>query len=314
MIAMMKPLRALAASATLAAGLALASPAVAADPLVSVDWVKSNAGQDDVVVVDLRGKTDYLRGHIPGAVHTNYGKDGWRVAKDGIVGLFPEDTAKLEQLIGGLGIDNDTHVVLVPPGASSSDMGIGTRIYWTFKVLGHDEVSILNGGMAAYLAEADKKGKPVNPLEKGAAEPKAASFTADLREDMLIDAEEMKAMMDGGAVLVDNRTHDQYLGINQHPKSKAAGTIPGAINLPQNWLTQNGGGTFRDADTIRKLYAYAGVPVQGEQVTFCNTGHWASIGWFVSSEILGNKQTKMYDGSMVDWTAKGMPMERKAKM
>ncbi len=314
MLTLLKSLRAAAATAALAGGLALAAPAAAADPLVDVNWIKGNAGADGVVVVDLRGKTDYLRGHIPGAVHTNYGKDGWRVAKDGIIGLFPEDVSKLEALIGGLGIGNDSHVVLVPPGASSSDMGMGTRVYWTFKVLGHDAVSILNGGMTAYLAEADKDGKPVNPLEQGAAQPSAASFTASLRQDMLIDAEDVKAMMDAGVALVDNRTHDQFLGVNRHPKATASGTIPGAVNLPQNWLTENGGGTFRDADTLRKLYAFAGVPVDAAQVSFCNTGHWASIGWFVTSEILGNGEAKMYDGSMVDWTARDMPMASEANL
>jgi thiosulfate/3-mercaptopyruvate sulfurtransferase len=68
-------------------------------------------------------------------------------------------------------------------------------------------------------------------------------------------------------------------------------------------MTENNGGKFRDADTIRKLYAIAGAPTSGAQITFCNTGHLASVGWFVSHELLGNTQTRLYDGSMVEWTA-----------
>jgi len=71
---------------------------------------------------------------------------------------------------------------------------------------------------------------------------------------------------------------------------------------------------FRSKDTIAKLYQAAGVPTSGEQISFCNTGHWASIGWFASSEILGNKDAKMYDGSMTGWTAAKMPMEAKIKV
>ena len=56
---------------------------------------------------------------------------------------------QISSLIGGLGIDNEDHVLLIPFGTSSSKMGTATRVYWTFKVLGHDKVSILNGGMAA---------------------------------------------------------------------------------------------------------------------------------------------------------------------
>ena len=88
-----------------------------------------------------------------------------------------------------------------------------------------------------------------------------------------------------------------------------------AINttlLPENWLTQNGGGTFRPKTELEQLYAVAGVPTSGEQISFCNTGHWASLGWFTSHEILGDKQAKMYDGSMLEWTAdKGLPIEQK---
>jgi len=59
----------------------------------------------------------------------------------------------------------------------------------------------------------------------------------------------------------------------------------------------------------------AGVPATGEQIQFCNTGHWASIGWFVASEIVGNKQSQMYDGSMVEWTMlKGGPVDQKVKL
>jgi len=310
MKSMVNRTKALMASLAITLIAALAGPAAAADALVDVNWVKENIGKDGIVFIDARGQTDFLRGHIPGAVNTNYGKDGWRVTKDGVPGVLPDDPSELAAHIGSLGIGNDTHVVLVAPGASSSDMGTATRMYWTFKVLGHDNVSVLNGGMAAYLAEVDGDKNPVNPLEKGAPEITAATFNVALREDMLLDEADVNAAIDGGALMVDNRTADQYLGVNRHGKSKASGTIPGAVNLPQSWMTTNGGGMFRDAATLAKLYDAAGVPTEGNQVSFCNTGHWASIGWFVSSEILGNKDAQLYDGSMTAWTAASMPMEQ----
>lgn len=289
----------------------IASPALAADPLVDVEWVKGNTGAEGVVYLDIRGSTDYLRGHIPGAVNTDYGKSGWRVVRNGVPGMFPEDPTELAAHIGSLGIGNDTHVVVVAAGESSSEMGGATRVYWTFKVLGHDNVSILNGGMGAYLAEVDADKNPVNPLDKGAVDAAGATFTVALREDMLIDEAGVQAAIDAGAVAVDYRTADQYLGVNKAGPAKAPGTIPNAISLPQSWTTVNGGGMFRDADTLAKLYAAAGVPTTGEQVAFCNTGHWASIGWFASSEILGMEDVLMYDGSMAAWTAAGLPLEVK---
>ena len=291
-----------------------AGQAKAAEPLVDAAWAKAHVGKAGVVFLDLRPQVDYLRGHIPGAVNTNYGKDGWRVKEGDVPGMLPPDTGKLAKLIGSLGIDNASHVVLVAPGKNSTDMGMATRLFWTFKVLGDDNVSVLNGGMAAYLADVDKKGQPVNQLEKGMAKVTAKTFKVSLRKDMLPNRDAVKAAMQKGETLVDNRPSDQYLGVTRAPVDTESGTIPSAHNLPQEWLTKNGGGTFRSKAALETLYAAAGVPTKGKQINFCNTGHWASIGWFVSSQVLGNKQAEMYDGSMSDWTHHKMPTESKIKV
>ncbi|MBX2882715.1 MAG: sulfurtransferase [Granulosicoccus sp.] len=315
----MKKLAAIALTATLSA---FSIGVQAADPLVDVDWVKANLGKPDVVFLDVRGKiagkskADYLRGHIPGAVYTAYLKDGWR-GKDaaGTPGMLAP-VEKLEALIGGLGIGNDTHVVIVPNGGKAVDVGTGTRIYWTLKVLGHDNVSLLDGGMAAYTKEIDKTTKkPVNPLEKGAVKLEAKTFKANLREEMLVTKDDVAAAQKAGVAIVDHRPHNQYLGINQHGAAKRPGTIPGAANVPENWLTKNGGGSFRSSSALEKLYSAADVSTTGEQINFCNSGHWASLGWFASHELLGNKDAKMYDGSMLEWSAdESLPMELKVNL
>lgn len=293
----------------LALAAALAGPALAADPLVNVDWVKANTGKAGVVFVDLRPATEYLRGHIPGAVNTDYGKGGWREDRGPVPQMLPTKFDHLADVIGKLGIDNRTHVVLVPPGANSTDMGIGTRVYWTFKVLGHDEVSILNGGMVAYTK--DKK----NPLEAGAKKVDAKKFDVKVRQEMIVTMDDVKKALGTNVVLVDNRPEDNYVGINRHPKATLAGTLPGAKNLPNGWTTVNGGGEFRNKGQLEQLYKLAGVSTSGEQINFCNTGHWASVGWFVSSELMGNKKARMYDGSMTEWTMlKGGEVEQKVKL
>ena len=109
-----------------------AAPSFAATPLVNAQWVKDNLAKPDVVFLDVRGSAGAFRaGHIPDAVFTSYGRDKWRVEMQGVPGMLPP-VKNLEKLIGGLGIGNDTHVVLVPGGYSSGDMGVATRIYWTF--------------------------------------------------------------------------------------------------------------------------------------------------------------------------------------
>lgn len=300
---------------------AFSTGAFAAEPLVDVDWVKANIGKPNVVFLDVRGKlagkskADYLRGHIPGAVWTNYLKDGWRAKDKGGTPGQLAPVAKLEALIGGLGIDNNTHVVVVPQGGKALDMGTGTRVYWTFKVLGHDKVSLLNGGMAAYGAVDKKTKKPVNPMEKGAVKPTPKTFKATLRKDMIVSKADIQGAIKDGTAIVDNRPHSQFIGVNRHKLAKRNGTIPGAVNVPESWMTVNGGGVFRPSAQLASLYKAAGVGTKGKQINFCNTGHWASLGWFVSHELLGNKDVKMYDGSMLEWSAdKALPIEQKIKL
>jgi len=283
----------------------------AADPLVNTAWVKANLGAPDIVYLDLQPPADYQRGHIPGAVNSSFAKDGWRedrVTESNVKvpDMLPVKLDALAAMIGKLGIDNATHVVLAPPGASFADMGMGTRIYWTFKVLGHDKVSILDGGMAAWMKDKN------NPLQTGAVTVEPKTFKVNVRQEMIVTLEEVKKAQAAGVALIDDRTEDQYVGINRHPKAAESGTIEGAKNLPGVWLTVNGGGEFRNSKQLEQLYEYANVPLGGEQIYFCNTGHLGSIGWFVASELLGNPRARLYDGSMTEWTLlKGGPVARK---
>lgn len=284
--------------------------ALAADPLVDTAWVKANLGKPGIAVVDMQGTSDFLRAHIPGAASTDFAKSGWREERaDKVPDMLPAKFDKLAAHIGSLGVDNNTHVVLVAPGGSQLDMGWATRVYWTFKVLGHDNVSILNGGMAAWAKDK------TNPVESGAAKVTAKTFTPHPRMEMVATLDDVKASKAKGVMLVDSRPEDQYVGINRNPKATESGTLPGARNLPSGWTTENGGGMFRPKTELEKLFKVANVPTSGEQITFCNTGHLASIGWFVASELVGNKKVRLYDGSMVEWTlVKAGPVEQKVSL
>lgn len=289
-------------------------PATAAGvpPLVDADWVRDNGAEPGVVILDVRNelggdsKKTYRRGHIPGAVYSDYLKDGWRTKVEGVAGQLPP-VAGLEALIGGLGIGNESHVVIVSGGKSALDMGSATRVYWTFKILGHDRASILDGGYRAYAAD------PANPVETGVNMPTPKRFTAKFRPEMLADRETVLAARKSGTALIDMRPPAQYRGEAKHDLAKRVGTIPGAVNVPEDQIT-TADGRFVGADRVGELLAAAGVGPKDEAIAFCNTGHWASLGWFAKSEILGQKNVKLYDGSMVDWTAhEELPVEVKTQ-
>jgi thiosulfate/3-mercaptopyruvate sulfurtransferase len=281
---------------------AIATPALAEEiaPLVSRDWVKARLGNPDVVVLDVRSALDgggaeaYARGHIPGAVHSDYDKAGWRVTRNGVPFMLPT-LPELEKLIGELGIDEDSQVVVVPAGVHALDFGSAARVYWTLKATGVAKVSILDGGFAAWAAD------PANPLERGASKPSPKIFTATINKSLIAESSDVVQAERGNATLVDARPASFYLGKEKAPAARAYGHIPGAISLDHARFYDTSANRLRPRAELASLAA--SVPAAGPVVTYCNTGHWAATDWFVLSEVLGRKDVKLYYGSMVDWTA-----------
>ncbi len=268
-------------------------------PLVSVDWLHENLDREGMVILDVRSEIDgtdreqFEQGHIPGAVYTSYTDTGWRVERDGVPGMLPT-VGDLELHIGNLGISNDTDVVIVPAGETATDFASATRVYWTFKLLGHDQVAVLNGGYKAWTEAG-------YPLEQGSSPTWGADFEADFRPELIADASEVEQARQAGVQLVDNRPPEQFRGRDKHPDARATGTIPGARNLPEQQLTQDGPAFMLDREALDALMQQASIEDR-ETVTFCNVGHWASLGWFAMSEIAGMENVAVYDGSMTDWT------------
>ena len=293
----MPSLRALA----LLPALLLAAPAMAA-PLVDAAWLAEHSCDAGVAVLDMRNSTRaFERGRVPCAVHAPFG-EGWRVERDGVPGMLPEAVA-LAALIGGLGVGNADHVVIVRPGGSAGAATVATRVFWTFTVAGHDAVSLLDGGFAAYRGAGAR-------LEKGAAAaPAPAGFVVALRSQMIPDAAAVAAA--GGTALVDSRLSDHFVGINRAGVVARAGTLPGASNVPITWLTQPDG-RFQPADVLAAVAATTALTADAPLITFCSTGQMASLDWFVAHALLGNNQALMYDGSMADWAAdQARPVERR---
>jgi thiosulfate/3-mercaptopyruvate sulfurtransferase len=280
-------------------------------PLVDSNALQAIACGPGVVVLDVRSEkidgqsnSDYAQGHVPCAIASDYIKDGWRAKVDGVPGMLPS-VAKLEALIGGLGIDNDTRVVIAPFGANAKSMASATRVYWTFKVLGHDRVSILDGGTLAYAKNGSR------PLEQGAHSVVPKQFTGRLHTEMLVSEEEVARAVQKRRGLVDYRSQDEFSGLNRNAKTERAGTLTGAHNIPMEWLTRDNGGVFRSRKALEQIYGLATVPVDAAQIAFCNTGHNSSLGWFVGHEILGNQGVRVYDGSMAEWSRNdALPMVR----
>lgn len=291
------------ASLITAAAFVVAAPTIvqAQDitPLVTADWVQAHAADDNVVLLDIRdniAETDL--GDLPyvaGAVVAPYSSYGWRTEVSGVPAQIPDD-ADIAKLIGDLGIDGDDHVVIIPWGTDSSEFGGATRVYWTFKYLGHDAVSILDGGWRQYDAAGGER-------VAEAAVPAATTFPINVRPEMRATTLDVEAALADGTALIDGRPEAQFLGQGKSPVVRIEGTIPGSRNIPHSTFYSADYASFALPETIAALAQGAGLAEGEKNIVFCNTGHWASIAWFGLSEVGGNKNTAMYDGSMAEWAA-----------
>ncbi|WP_417310634.1 sulfurtransferase [Devosia sp.] len=289
------------AAAAFIAAAPLAAYAADATPLVTADWVKAHAGDDNVVILDIRGDIEGTDlGDLPYLAHgvvAPYATAGWRTEIDGVPGQIPPPE-QIAELIGSLGIDGDDHVVIVPWGTDSSEFGGATRIYWTFKYLGHDEVSILDGGWRQYDAAGGER-------VAEAVTPEPTEFPYEIQPELRATTADVEAALESGTKLVDGRPEAQYLGESKSPVVRIEGTIPGAVNLPNSKLYSAEYASFATPETVAALSSEIGVDLASgeENIVFCNTGHWASVVWFALHEIGGDENTTMYDGSMSEWAA-----------
>ena len=260
-----------------------------AQPLVSPDWLKAHLSDPHVVVLDIRPHGQYAAGHVSAAVSAGFEETGWRVKQDdGAAGALPP-VARIEATIAGLGVGDADKAVIV-----GNDFASEARIYWTFKVLGHGDVSILDGGQRAWERASF-------PVETATVTPRPAHFTAHLDESLRATMEDVEhdiAM--GGENLIDARPVEQFQGTAKSPVVRAFGHLPRAVSIDQTEALTADGTALKPKADLAVLFARAGdKPV----TTYCNTGHLSSTDWFVLSEVLHHPHTRMYDGSMSQWTA-----------
>lgn len=288
---------------TLITGLTLslaAASAFAAQPLLTPQELNASLSDANVRVIDIRDAKSYAAGHIPGAVNAPYGQ--WRGPANNPGEMLP--LPKLTTLVQSLGLTPATHAVVVSSGANATDFGSSARVYWTLKVLGLKELSILNGGVQAW---SDAKLEQNNEAVKIAA----SSFQPQLDTSLIASTDEVRKHVNAkDAVLVDARPAPFFNGETRAPAAKVAGTLPTAVNLQHDKWFAPGSSTFVGADQAKQIAASSPIDPAKETVSFCNTGHWAATNWFAMSEVLGQKNVKLYPGSMTEWTQdpNGLPV------
>lgn len=280
--------------------LAVCAASFAAQPILSSSELTAKLSDPNIRVIDIRDAKSYAANHIPGSVNAPYGQ--WRgpASNPGELPGLP----KLTSLVQRLGLSPTTHAVVASSGADATDFGASARVYWTLKVLGVKQLSILNGGVKAWTdAKLDQKNETTQVV--------ASNFQPQLDMTLIATKEEIvKRLNAGDSLLIDARPAKFFNGETRAPTAKVPGTLPNAVNFSHDKWFVAGSSTFVSNDQAKQIAASSPIDPAKETVSFCNTGHWAATNWFAMSEVLGQKNVKLYPGSMTDWSQdpNGLPM------
>jgi len=262
------------------------------DPIVSTDWLQQNLKNAKIVIVDVRKVEDYKAGHIPGAVNVFYGS--WAIKKGYLLNELPP-IDDLADIIGNAGIGKDSLVVVIGKTEKIPDQFDMTRVAWTLKYVGVQNVAILNGGQDQWVKE--KK-----PLSQDMVKAKAKPFKAAISQNLYVDKAFVLDKI-GKTTIIDTRAPAFYEGKEKLAFVPKVGRIKGAVNLPVGQLFTTEG-LYKDKATLAALAEKAaGNDLNKELILYCDTGKTATSWAFIMTEMLGYKDVKVYDGSSMEWLA-----------
>jgi thiosulfate/3-mercaptopyruvate sulfurtransferase len=262
------------------------------DVLVDAAWVESHQGDPHVVLVEVDEDTSaYDKGHIRNAVKLDWKKDLQDQVRRDFV-----DKAGFEALLSARGIGNDDTVVLY----GGNNNWFAAYAYWYFKLYGHRNVKLLDGGRKKWELESRE-------LVTEVPQRAPAHYTASGPDNSIRAFRDEVVAAIGNRNLVDVRSPDEFSGKLLAPahlpqeSAQRPGHIPSARNIPWS-KAANEDGTFRSDDELRELYSGAGVDLGQDTIAYCRIGERSAHTWFVLHELLGQPNVKNYDGS---WTEYG---------
>jgi thiosulfate/3-mercaptopyruvate sulfurtransferase len=258
--------------------------------LVSADWVEQN--KDDIVLVEVdEDVSAYDAGHIAGAIKLDWKQDLQDPVRRDFV-----NKAQFEALLSDRGVATDDTIVLY----GGNNNWFAAYAYWYFKLYGHQDVKLLDGGRKKWELDSRELTDEVVKRDPTSYTAKEPDLNIRAFRDEVVDNIGVKN-------LVDVRSPDEYAGRLLAPahlpqeQAQRAGHIPTAANIPWS-KAANEDGTFRADDELTKLYGDAGVDFSKDTIAYCRIGERSAHTWFVLHEILDQPNVKNYDGS---WTEYG---------
>jgi thiosulfate/3-mercaptopyruvate sulfurtransferase len=262
--------------------------------LVTTSWLAHHLGDEGLVVVESdEDVLLYDTGHIPGAI-----KVDWHTELNDQVSRDYLDAEGFAALCRAKGISREDTIVFYGDNFN----WWAAYALWVFTLFGHPDVRLLDGGRQKWVGEGRQLVKEVPHRAR-------SEYPVVGREDGPVRAfrDEVLAHITAGRPLVDVRSPGEYTGellhMPDYPQEGAlrGGHIPGAVSKPWKQAA-NDDGTFRPADTLRRIYAdELGLQTGDDIIAYCRIGERSSHTWFVLTHLLGYPHVRNYDGSWTEW-------------
>jgi thiosulfate/3-mercaptopyruvate sulfurtransferase len=267
------------------------------EALAETDWLAQHLQAPDVRVVDASwympsanrdARAEFAQAHIPGAVFFDI--DEIADTSSGLPHMLPSQE-KFSSHVRKMGLGDGNRIVVY----DGSGLMSAARVWWMFRVFGHDDVAVLNGGFPKWVAEG-------RPVESGTPSPKPRHFTARMNHLLVRDLDEMKAnLATKGEQVVDARSAKRFLGQEPEPRQGLrSGHIPGSKNVPSGEILDPAAKTLLSAEELEAKFAQAGVDIKKSIVTTCGSGVTAAM-LALSLYLLGRTNVAVYDGSWSEW-------------
>ncbi|MGK7952276.1 MAG: sulfurtransferase [Xenococcaceae cyanobacterium] len=261
------------------------------ETLVDTQWLSKHLDDPNIRILEMDLSSEsYDKGHIPGSIFWNAMttfKPDFR---------FNFDAVAMEELLGKSGITNDTTVVAVHDGYTATS----GCIFWLFKVFGHNDIRILNGGRKKWTMD----GYPLT-REKTVVKPTKYSAQSP-NENFKISLKQLQtSIAKNECTLLDVRTPQEYRGeifmMNPPRENERGGHIPSAINLYYE-LAHNEDSTFKSFTELEELFQQHNITRDRLIIPYCAVGGRSGHTWFILKYLLGYPNVKNYDGSWNEWS------------
>lgn len=270
--------------------------------LVSTDWVQAHLDDPQVRLIEVDVDTSaYEEGHIPGAIGFN-----WQTQLQDTIRRDIPSQDVFEKMMSSAGVANHHKVVLY----GDNNNWFAAYAFWLFKIYGHEDVALMNGGRKKWVAEDRVMTEEVPQYPATQYRAKPADWTI-----RAFSPQVMERIGDPTQALVDVRSPQEFTGEILAPPglmetAQRGGHIPGAANIPWSRATQEDG-TFKPYNELKSLYESHGITPDKRVIAYCRIGERSSHTWFVLRYLLGYPDVRNYDGSWTEWgNLIGAPIER----